>query len=283
MNAIKEPVEVAITPNGRADSLQKINSEGEPIFLQPDTVDMTLSELFEKFDTPAESPVHYLQSQNGNLTAPTPLSPLLRDLPATVPFAEPVLGPLEAINLWIGTAASVTSTHRDPYENLYLVLRGSKTFTLYAPVDELALCSRLVRTGRYVHDAHTGRFATKVDQPVNTIPWIPVDPLLPSSEIVSMYSLYKHAHPQRITVHENQILYLPAGWFHHVEQECGTWANGDVAPCIAVNYWYEMDYEGEKYAMRECVGRMVKEVQALEEKERQHEDDIREMDVNSFG
>jgi jumonji domain-containing protein 7 len=283
INAIKEPVEVALTPNGRADSLQKIDSEDGPVFLQPATVDMTLTDLFEKFDGTQPTPVYYLQSQNGNLNSSTPLSPLLNDLPASLPFANPVLGSPEAINIWIGTSTSVTSTHRDPYENLYLVLRGSKTFILYAPVDELALCSRLVRTGRYVYDSQTGEFSTTLDDPVTTIPWIPVDPLLPYKTLFSQFPLYKHAHPQQITVHENQILYLPAGWFHHVEQESGTWDDGSPAPCIAVNYWHDMDYEGEKYAMRQCLGRMVAEVQALEQGKKELVDKIRDMDVNAFG
>jgi jumonji domain-containing protein 7 len=265
INAIKKPVEVALTPNGRADSLQYIDSEDEPVFLQPAAMHMTLSDLLDKLDTAqkSKSPVYYLQSQNGNLNTSTPLSPLLNDLPASLPFANPVLGSPEAINIWIGTSASVTSTHRDPYENLYLVLQGSKTFTLYAPVDEITLCARHVRTGRYVYNAHTNTFSTALDCPItnNTIPWIPIDPLLPCSDLIAAYPLYRHARPQRITVHANQILYLPAGWFHHVEQECGTWADGSVAPCIAVNYWYDQEYEGERYVMREFIGRLVAEVQ----------------------
>ena len=35
----------------------------------------------------------------------------------------------EAANLWIGTDASVTSFHRDHYENLYCVIRGTKVRT----------------------------------------------------------------------------------------------------------------------------------------------------------
>jgi len=81
-------------------------------------------------------------------------------------------------------------------------------------------------------------------------------------------------------VSEGEILYLPAGWFHHVAQECGNWSSpptswasgsngeagigqynndgsGDVAPCIAVNYWFDGDYEGERYVMRELQGRLV--------------------------
>ena len=93
----------------------------------------------------------------------------------------------------------------------------------------------------------------------NRIPWIPVDPLnLPTPDILaSKYPYYQYSHPLTVTVSEGEILYLPAGWFHHVSQECGVWDDGEIAPCIAVNYWYDMDYEGEKYAMREMLGRLV--------------------------
>ena len=39
----------------------------------------------------------------------------------------------DAINFWMGGNRSITSTHKDPYENMYAVVRGSKTFTLFPP------------------------------------------------------------------------------------------------------------------------------------------------------
>ena len=265
INAIGEPVEVAITPDGRADSLQWIESQKEAVFVQPASVHMTLSQLFDKLDQSRKSPVYYLQSQNGNLNSDTPLKPLLQDLPSNLSFAEDILGSPEAINIWIGNKFSVTSTHRDPYENLYLVLKGSKIFHLYAPVDEVALCAEQARTGRYVYDPDENEFSVAMDDDSETtdirIPWIPIDPLLPLHEIIAKYPLYKYAHPQRITVKEGQLLYLPAGFFHHVQQDSGEWDDGSVAPCIAVNYWYDQDYEGEKYVMRQHVGRLVQQAQ----------------------
>ncbi|KAK5228742.1 hypothetical protein LTR72_002629 [Exophiala xenobiotica] len=351
---VTQDVEVAVTPDGRADSLYPLprdspspnndrvdtnaetsdlsnggdqhedleaasehEAEQEEVFVQPATLNMSLSSLFDKlccpFDsdsdsdndniaTPNDPPqransIYYLQSQNSNLTT-TPLSPLLSDLPRNLPFAKPVLGDPEAINIWMGTGASVTSTHRDPYENLYLVLRGKKKFTLYAPVDELCLHASKVRTAHHVLEPD-GSFrialdtphqpsssasssspntptATDTDTDTNTndsdsesdseagtddnrIPWIPIDPLnLPTPDVLaSKYPYYQYSRPLTVTVSEGEILYLPAGWFHHVSQECGVWDDGGIAPCIAVNYWYDMDYEGEKYAMREMLGRLV--------------------------
>lgn len=41
----------------------------------------------------------------------------------------------EAVNVWIGNGASVTSIHSDPYENIYTVIRGEKHFTLFPPTE----------------------------------------------------------------------------------------------------------------------------------------------------
>ncbi|KIX04494.1 uncharacterized protein Z518_05364 [Rhinocladiella mackenziei CBS 650.93] len=286
---VKDDVEVAVTPDGRADSLytypDKSNSgegedhELEQVFVQPATTTMSLSTLLDKLcpsspDTQSADstksqhgePVYYLQSQDSNLTSTT-LSPLLRDVPETIPFADAVLGKPEAINIWIGNGASVTSTHRDPYENLYLVLKGRKTFRLWAPPEEICLHAKMVRTAHHVHDTTTSpaTFRIVLDnndpdrETENRIPWIPIDPLNPPSpsEISSKYPYYQYSHPLAVTISEGEMLYLPSGWFHHVTQECGVWDNGDVAPCIAVNYWFDMDYEGEKYVMREMLGRLV--------------------------
>ena len=41
----------------------------------------------------------------------------------------------DAINLWIGNHQSLSSIHKDHYENIYIVLRGQKKFTLLPPTD----------------------------------------------------------------------------------------------------------------------------------------------------
>ncbi|EXJ83343.1 hypothetical protein A1O1_06964 [Capronia coronata CBS 617.96] len=346
---VKEDVEVAVTPDGRADSLypypypypsqsgnpnnsnsnSNASQEGpqagedqeesktrsqhahEDVFVQPATVMMPLSSVLEKIcsasSTPSPSsasatgppdptppsttatettnsphpesrePVYYLQSQNSNLTT-TPLAALLADVPSCIPVARPVLGDPEAVNIWMGNASSVTSTHRDPYENLYLVIRGKKHFTLWPPCEELCLHAKKVRTAHHVYDTSTSPPSFKIvldESPSSTstslsedddepgpdtcIPWIPIDPInLPPADILnSQYPYYQYSHPLTVTVSEGEMLYLPSGWFHHVRQDCGVWDDGEVAPCIAVNYWFDMDYEGERYVMREMLARLA--------------------------
>ncbi|KAJ9605876.1 hypothetical protein H2200_009725 [Cladophialophora chaetospira] len=283
-------VEVAVTPDGRADSLYALpratyaDDPCEQVFVQPATTHMTMSNLLDELCPPhpispntgsPNKPVYYLQSQDSNLSRPE-LSPLVNQLPATPPpFALPTLRDPEATNIWIGNAQSVTSTHRDPYENLYLVVKGRKKFVLYAPIEEICLHAQMVRTGKWTYDEESRKFDVVMDdvnQDENSsndkhssrIPWIPIDPLNPPPASSTQYPYYKHARPLTLTVNEGEILYLPAGWFHHVSQECGQWEAEDgtltAAPCIAVNYWFDMDYGGERHVMREMVGRLVEKV-----------------------
>lgn len=258
---VTQPVEVALTPHGNADALVSVagkkGDEKLQVFVQPAAQYMTMEELL-KMVTPCEKghqctgSVHYLQSQNSNLTT-TALSTLLSDLPSKFDFAEQVLGEPDARNIWIGDQKSVTSVHRDPYENLYLVLRGRKKFRLWAPVDEAVMPVKMVRTGRYVCHETEGterRFEVVLDEDGDEIPWVVLDPLT-NSEDEAMGTM------KEVTVEQGQMLYLPSGWYHHVSQECGIWDDGSPAPCVAVNYWYDMDYEGEKYVMRQLIGRLV--------------------------
>lgn len=98
---------------------------------------------------PVPTSIPYLQSQNSNLTSGAEsgdFSPLLKDVAdkdgkTSLHWADEALGhKLEATNLWIGTSKSYTSMHRDHYENLFTVLRGTKIFTLYPPCEAYFLC-----------------------------------------------------------------------------------------------------------------------------------------------
>ena len=56
------------------------------------------------------------------------------DCPSEIGFASAAFASLpDAINIWIGGRRSVSSLHRDPYENIYTVIQGSKSFKLFPP------------------------------------------------------------------------------------------------------------------------------------------------------
>ena len=87
-----------------------------------------------KTGIPADEDVLYLQSQNDNLH--DEMHDLLEDATDELPFASEVFGSSpEVANVWIGDERSVTSLHKDPYENLYLVVQGTKTFDLLPPTE----------------------------------------------------------------------------------------------------------------------------------------------------
>ncbi|GAX83102.1 hypothetical protein CEUSTIGMA_g10528.t1 [Chlamydomonas eustigma] len=79
--------------------------------------------------------VPYIQHQNSSLTEE--FSFLALDLQPGLPaWMEEVFGePPDAVNLWIGDERSITSFHKDHYENMYAVLCGTKRFTLLPPCD----------------------------------------------------------------------------------------------------------------------------------------------------
>ena len=64
--------------------------------------------------------------------------------------------------------------------------------------------------------------------------------------------------PLRWEVAAGEVLYLPAGWWHHVQQL----SDGDE-PVIAVNYWYDMAFD-VKSAMVTLVSALATDAGLLE-------------------
>jgi hypothetical protein len=123
----------------------------------------TFSDLLSRLRS--DAPIAYLQSQNSNLTdnSAGDLSPLLEDLfvgdehdhrTSSLTWADEALGKTpDATNLWIGTSKSKTSMHRDHYENLFTVIRGTKIFTIYPPSEAYFLCDGELRRRREKNEA----------------------------------------------------------------------------------------------------------------------------------
>lgn len=76
-----------------------------------------------------------------------------------IPWATEAFGKLpDAINFWMGDERSITSMHKDPYENIYAVVRGSKTFTLHPPTDLPCIPYQQYKVARYKQDRNGGYF-----------------------------------------------------------------------------------------------------------------------------
>jgi len=239
-------ITVAITPNGYADAV--VN---ETLFVLPEERKMKFSNFLDFFDK--EEPTleaYYVQHQNSNFISE--FQALWADVPSDIDFATEALGAKpDAVNFWMGDDRSVTSLHKDHYENLYAVIAGQKHFTLYPPTDYPFLYERSFISGTY-KTKPSGEMGIVIDVPHKEVPWIAVDPLLPNYQ---RYPLFQYASPIEVTVNAGDLFYLPSMFFHHVQQK-----GDEEGRTIAVNYWYDMDFD-LKYAYFRFLEKMSKQYQ----------------------
>ncbi|KAJ1658178.1 hypothetical protein IWQ61_002536 [Dispira simplex] len=243
-------VTVAITPNGYADAIVD-----DRYFVEPYQTQMPFSQVIDKIcsgqtntsTNPSSVDTHYyVQSQNGNLVGE--FSPLRGDVPGDIAFASIALDKRpDAVNFWMGEASSVTSLHKDPYENIYVVVAGSKQFTLYPPTEGYVLYEKQYTAAEYqltpATYGQTPKWSLHTHPDAPRVPWLAVDPLDNGISARRTFPrFYELARPLHATVHAGDMFYLPALWYHHVQQR-----QDDLGRVIAVNYWYDMDYSAPLY------------------------------------
>ncbi|PUZ71240.1 hypothetical protein GQ55_2G298900 [Panicum hallii var. hallii] len=254
-------VSLHLTPDGRADALAPHPHPGRPgsssapkCFASAHVrrVDFPTAVRLIRGSDPAAGVVAYAQQQDDCLRGE--YAAVAGDVDAHVPWASEALGSLpEAVNLWIGNAHSVTSFHKDHYDNIYVVVSGEKHFLLLPPTEHHRLYVRDYPAAHYVAEEkdtdgeHQVRLKLEMEEPGRIVPWSSVDPCPGSPEEMaaqaSSFPLYFDGPaPIRCTVRAGEMLYLPSMWFHHVSQSPGP--NGLT---IAVNYWYDMQFD-IKYA-----------------------------------
>ena len=262
-------VHVAQTPNGLADAVVPHPSTGERVFAKPHEAEMTFESFLAALETPllasddavgeprATRPVHYCSHQNSSFTKE--FRALWGDADASLPWADEAFGaPPEAVNFWMGEDAARTTAHQDLYENLYVVVRGSKTFTLLPPQDVHRLGIRPFRDARWAPAADgSPRMELHLEgDPSTTTPWIPYD--LEDEAFCAAAGLA----PLRVTLHPGELLYIPSHWFHAVSQRAGPKATAT----IAVNYWYAGEAEaslGPAFVQRGLLNRLAEALPRL--------------------
>ncbi|XP_057300211.1 bifunctional peptidase and (3S)-lysyl hydroxylase JMJD7-like [Hydractinia symbiolongicarpus] len=147
----KKEVTVALTPTGYADAIV-----GE-CFVLPDERKMPFDEFLCLMKQKGDKEVMYLQKQNNSFLEE--FAELIPDAALDIPWATEAFGKLpDAINFWMGDERSITSMHKDPYENIYAVVRGSKTFILHPPTDLPCIPYELYKVARYKQDRNGGYF-----------------------------------------------------------------------------------------------------------------------------
>lgn len=166
--------------------------------------------------------------------------------PASFTFAEQAFGtgPPDAINLWIGNERSVSSMHKDHYENLFYVCSGQKEFLLCPPADTLYLREEDFVTGSFCplrknadKSAGSSRHQSWVVVACDdTTKWIEPDlnKFITEQSSGSEFPLLSNAHPIKVLLSEGEMLYIPSLWYHRVTQTCET---------VGVNYWFDMKFD----------------------------------------
>ncbi|XP_058191486.1 lysine-specific demethylase JMJ32 [Rhododendron vialii] len=242
-------VSLHLTPSGRADSLAphpSLPSDSlcfASAHVEPTPFPLALRSIYSS-DIDSKL-VAYAQQQNDCFR--TEYAGLAGDCEAHIDWASEALGCFpEAVNLWIGNELSVTSFHKDHYENLYAVVTGEKHFLLLPPTDVHRMYIRDYPAAHYHYSKDSGGFKLELEDPVRYVPWCSVDPY-PSPENMKMEKLkfplyFDGPKPFEVTVKAGDILYLPSMWFHHVRQ-----TPDSRGRTIAINYWYDMQFD-IKYA-----------------------------------
>jgi len=215
-------VTVSVTPTGYADA-----ALGDK-FVMPEERQLTVNKFLDVIENPtAHSGVFYAQKQNSSLTEE--FGEIMADI-RHLDWATEAFGKQpDAVNFWLGDGRAVTSMHKDPYENIYCVVRGSKEIILQPPTDQPWLPVQSLQPAVYHHSEEGGWQVKKVEG--DPVPWIVVDPLCPD---VDKFPGYANSTQLKMTLNAGDVLYLPSLWFHHLRQSHG---------CVAVNFWYDMEFD----------------------------------------
>ncbi|KAI1772942.1 putative pla2g4b [Hypoxylon cercidicola] len=239
-------VNVAVTPFGNADAPTPMEGEDDLVFAKPHEEEQPFEEFLEYLTTQEKEgiggEVRYAQTQNDNLRHE--YSFLYSQVPPSIPFARIALQKSpDAINMWVGSSKSVTALHRDNYENIYVQVAGAKHFVLLP-----ALCQPCVNERELVPASYSRREDRSLHlqtEDGDKVPFAVWDP--DSSE--TRTTKYSHlARPLRVTLNPGDMLYLPAMWYHKVSQSCS-----EEGICVAVNYWYDMEFSGPLYSLTSLV------------------------------
>ncbi|XRB05757.1 peptidyl-lysine (3S)-dioxygenase / protease [Pycnococcus provasolii] len=237
-------VQVDIAGGGLADAVVRApGPDATFVFAQPFVTHMTFEQFHAELNEVAlkmkqnngiaeDTPVPYIQHQDNNLQQD--FSQLLDAIPLDGPsWARKAFGePPEARNFWAGCSASVTSAHRDHYNNVYAVLRGTKTFHLLPPTDAYFVPRKPFPNARWAME-QDGTCVPKLTNDHDVL-WIQPDDERRAMEETDDGD---ECGGKFVTVDVNagDILYLPPQWLHRVTQR-GPSPDDDL--CVAVNWWW---------------------------------------------
>ena len=277
-------VRVNWTPDGRADSIQYVDEQA--YFVEPVETQMAFGDAVRCLGMNAnrhagrfvphavpDGWVPYISAQNDSMHAD--FAPLVRDIDvASSAMFDALFGAEpEAVNFWAGDARSLTSFHKDHYENVYFVLRGCKHVRLLPPTEGWRLRFVDGLHGRYVLDGESSgqceglrrkhvqqQSRIDVSDPPQKTRWSAVGAVSPDGSTIDVLDDTACGAPLHVTLSAGDGLYIPSMWYHEVcaggdsnRTRDHSMSGGEMS--IAVNRWYDMAY-GERFAILNALGQM---------------------------
>lgn len=120
-------------------------------------------------------------------------------------YEYPMMFPKAAFNKprwWVGPKGSGLKLHRDLVDNFLYQIRGSKKIRLFSPSESMFLYPEIIGGNPFYEPSHVN--PERVDH-------------------VS-FPLFKQACSVICELHAGEMLYLPAGWWHHVINREISWS-----------------------------------------------------------
>lgn len=104
-----EEISVAVTPNGYADAINKIDNTMEEYFVMPEERFLTMSEFLDTLENITQNSIFYIQKQNSNFI--NSFRKLWLDAAVDISWANEAFGKQpDAVNFWMGDERAVTSS-----------------------------------------------------------------------------------------------------------------------------------------------------------------------------
>src|SRR5579872_886274 len=172
--------EVEVQADRESDPEYELNSD-EHKFRMP------FDEYVSKITSVGSSNDFYLVANNGLLSTAA-ASPLWEDFREDVRYLAKDRRHKHTY-LWFGPGGTITPLHHDSMNILFQQVKGTKDFIMVSPLE-----THLVYNNVSVYSD--------------------VDAKSPDLELHNRYAL---AHPLRFTMEPGEALFIPVGWWHHVE------------------------------------------------------------------
>lgn len=226
-------ISINLTPDGIADGVKEDPFDSSRrVFTFPCEHEMTMGSFINMLNNKNSHVIPYLSQQNDNFR--DQFHELHEDVPSSITLVDDIFDNLEAINLWIGDERSISSLHKDHFENIYAVIHGEKIFTLYPPTDYAFFREsekEFLAMQYFMKNDDTLELELRKCENISEMKWLDFDPN--DLSITEKLPSYHLSSPIQCHVKAGEILYIPSMWYHRVTQSTMT---------IAINYWYEQNF-----------------------------------------